>query len=165
MTAEEVKDEAEDRAGQVLMRLHSEQNLLRGSIAALICGSLGFALAHAVFLTDVANRTTIATAFIGVLVAFGMRQWGRGVDRRFRVISFFVTLILMTSSVLLASCVARAARSRFTLDQMIGFLNPSFAWELIKESADASSIFLWSIGLAIAWSKSGRNPRSIDLSS
>ena len=158
----------EDRAQLVLEKLQSDQNLGRGLICAFLAGVLGVALAHGIALSDIHARTTIATAFIGVLVAFGMKQWGRGVDRRFRVAAVLLTAVFMFISVVLAGCVHRAATSRYTFEQLVnpggqGLMSLDFALVLFRESLNFASILRWTIGLGAAWLLSGRRIRAKDL--
>ncbi|MFT7618708.1 MAG: hypothetical protein ACI97A_002355 [Planctomycetota bacterium] len=156
MNAIDQQEVGSDRADSVMERLRTEQNLAKGIIGAVLCGLLGAFLAYGVNLTDIHNRTTIATAFIGVLVAFGMRQWGRGIDRHFRWCSLTIAIVLIFSSVVLASCEHRAVTTSHTFDEIFGSLNPSFAVVLFRESIDGSSVALWLMGLGASWFLSGR---------
>lgn len=159
MASDEPTADSQDRADAVMERLISEQSLLKGILGAFGCGLLGAAFAYGVNLTEIHNRTTIATAFIGILVAFGMRQWGRGIERRFRWWSLGIAFVLIFSSVILAGCEHRAATSVHSFEVIVKeFLNPSFAWLLIteRESMDFGSVALWILGLAASWMLSGR---------
>ena len=160
----EIHDSTENRADAVLARLLADQCLFKGTLGAMVFGAIGVVIAHVVASLEIHTRTSIATAFIGVMTAFGMRQWGWGIQRRFRVISLLLAVSYMLLSMVLAGAKQRAILERTeTWDFFEEFVNLPFAWTLIEEALTAEGIFLFLVGAIASWLFSGRRLRSKDL--
>ncbi len=163
MTKNNRTEPNDERAEQVWDALIADQNFVRGVVGGIACAAIGVGLAHVIATLDFRPRLTMASAFIGVLVAFGMRQWGWGVQRRFRVAALLITAVALASHVVLLGMARRIATSSMTVETLREHLNWPFAWALSREILDAEGLVYLVFGLWVAWRFACRRLRPKDL--
>lgn len=146
----------EDR--QALLEALLDEQSPRG---ALLAGALTTLLSVAIWVGLVlvfSGRVQLYAAFSGVLIGFAIRNWGRGVERRFALFGLTFTFLALVLGALLSECMIMTMHSRqHDFLAFVGdFLNPRYAFKLVSDNLSADGFLFWPMGLVLGYRQSRR---------
>jgi hypothetical protein len=143
-------------------QLKSEQNLGFGIMAGAAAALAGAGLWAAITVTTGYQIGFMAIG-IGILVGFGVRKFGRGIETPFAVTGGVLALLGCAVGNLLAACGLLAKQEEIPFLSVLGALDPAFAIELMKALFSPMDLLFYGIAVWEGYKLSLRRVTEVEL--
>ena len=130
----------------LLQGLRDHQNLPLGILAAAVAALVGAALWAGITLA-ISYQIGIMAIGVGLLVAFAVRVFGKGIDRVFGIVGAVFSLLGCAAGNLLALCSIIATQQDLPLQDVLGHLDPELVGQLMWASFSPMDLVFYGIAV------------------